>query len=381
VPSVLIDARLILPKPTGIGQYLVSLVPPMLELAPDWTFHLLRRRDPWGDYGVADWRADNLVHHETDEPHMSLGQHLSLPRRARALRADILHYPHFDAPVLYAPVPVAATIHGTMHALRPRLLGDLSGPKRAYAQACYALTLRRAAAVLAVSATVAGEVRRLCGRRDGVHTTPLAADARFRAAPAAAVAALRERFALRRPYVLFVGEFRPHKNFLGLLDAWARTRHRESHDLLLAGLVHAGDPDPQDEIVRRGLAPGVRTLVDLPREDLVAAYTGAAVFVLPSLYEGFGLPVLEAMSCDVPVITSRTTATAEVAGDAALLVDPGRPDEIAAAIDRVLGTDGERARLVAAGRARRAGFTWRRTAELTLDAYRDVLARRDARRP
>ena len=372
MPSILFDARLVLPKPTGIGQYIVSLLPELLAAAPDWTFHVLRRRDPWPDYAVSSWRAPNLVHHETDEPHMSLAQHRRLPRRARELGVDLLHYPHFDAPVLFGSVPVVSTIHGLMH-VRPEGRRSLSRGKRLYARAAYAMTVRRSARVLAVSGTVARELSERYGGGARTRVTPLAADARFRTADAAAIRAFRDEFALHRPFALFVGEFRPHKNVHGLLDAWERTQHRASRDLVLAGLLHAGDDDPRVEIARRNLEDSVKVLVDMRRASLVAAYSACDVFVLPSVYEGFGLPVLEAMACGAPVITSRDTATAEVAGSAGILVDPQDPSGIAVALDRVLGSAEERRRLAAAGRERAAQFTWKRTADLTLAAYRELV--------
>jgi glycosyltransferase involved in cell wall biosynthesis len=372
MPSVLLDARLVLPKPTGIGQYVVSLVPELLALAPDWTFHLLRRPDSWPDYGVRGWSAPNLVHHETGERHMSLVQHLRIPRRARALGVDVLHYPHFDAPVFFGSVPVVSTIHGMMHVLPGEHPGRMSAPKRAYARFSYGATIRRSAAVLVVSQTAADEIAKRYGVTDRVHVTPLAADPRFRPADDVAIRQFRAAYGISRPFVLFVGEFRPHKNFGGLLRAWARAERRATHDLVLLGLLHPGDESPEAEVRRLGLAGSVRVLTDVPRDRLVAAYSAADLFVLPSLYEGFGLPVLEAMACDVPVVTSRTTATAEVAGPAGALVDPHDAGEIAATIDRILGSEAERRRRIEAGREWCTRFTWRHTAELTLEAYRRV---------
>ncbi len=377
MPTVLFDARLALPKPTGIGQYVVSLLPELLRAAPDWTFHVLRRPDPWPDYGITMWTAPNLVHHVTDERHMSLGQHWTLPSRARSLGADLLHYPHFDAPVLFGDIPVVSTIHGLMH-VRPEGRRGLSLAKRLYARASYDLTIRRSARVLAVSGFVAHEIGERWGAADRTRATPLAADPGFRRTDETAVLAFRRDFSLERPFALFVGEFRPHKNVRGLLDAWQRARLRDSCDLVLAGLLHAGDDDPRVEIARRGLERSVRVLLDLPRAQLVAAYSACSTFVLVSRYEGFGLPVLEAMACGAPVITSAGTATAEVAGSAGVLVDPDSPEETAAALDRVLGSASERDRLADAGRARAGEYTWARTAALTLAAYRELVGARPA---
>lgn len=372
VPSVLVDARLILPKPTGIGEYLTSLLPELLALAPDWTFHVLRRPNPWPDYGVREWSAPNLVFHETTERHMSLTQHWTVPALAKRLRVDVLHYPHFDAPVYFGRVPVVATIYHLQSS--PKASGDLSAAKRAYAHFCTSATIRRAAAILTISRSTADEIARVFGALRPVRVTPLAAGPSFRPASEEAISGFRDEFGLRRPFALYVGEFRPHKNVAGLLAAWEKSAHRETHDLVLAGMIHSASESPEAEIRRRGLGEGVRILQGISRNRLVAAYSAARVFVLPSHFEGFGLPVLEAMGCGTPVITSRTTATAEVAGDAALLVDPAKIAEITAALDRILGSEAERAAWIEKGRRRHAEFTWRRTAELTLEAYRGIVA-------
>src|SRR4051812_25533784 len=98
--SILFDARLVLSKPTGIGQYIVALLAELIRLAPETHFHLVRRAEPWAGYGLAEWRAPNLSQHISQLPHMALQQHLTIPRLAQQLKTQLIHYPHFDAPVL-----------------------------------------------------------------------------------------------------------------------------------------------------------------------------------------------------------------------------------------------------------------------------------------
>ncbi len=374
--TVLWDARLALEKPTGIGRYIASLVPELLALAPDWTFHLLRCPKPWSGYGLAEWSAPNLVHHVTSERHMSLSQHVAIPRRAAALGADLLHYPHFDAPVLFGSVPVVATVHGVLPLVHPESLRRFSIAKLAYLRICHQATFRRASAVIAVSESTAREIVRFFpAAAPRVVAIPLAADSRFERASEEAVRDFRHRHGLARSFVLALGEFRRHKNTTGLLAAWGKASARTSHDLVLVGERHQDGDVPEVEIAKLGLAESVRVLTGLSADDVIAAYSAAEVFVIVSIYEGFGLPVLEAMACDVPVIASSTTATAEVAGSAALLVDPMDTDQIASAIDRLANSPADRAQLVAAGRAQCRRFSWRRAAEQTLELYRRVAAR------
>jgi glycosyltransferase involved in cell wall biosynthesis len=169
--------------------------------------------------------------------------------------------------------------------------------------------------------------------------------------------------------VLFAGTVEPRKNLPRLLDAFGKVHDRDV-ELVLVG------PDGWNEDIGPGLqrlGNRARPVGFVPRPDLAALLTGATAFCYPSIEEGFGLPVLEAMGQGAPVITSSGTATAEVAGDAALLVDPQDTDEIASAIERVVESDAEAARLSEAGRARAAEFTWARCAHLVVDAYRDAI--------
>lgn len=183
----------------------------------------------------------------------------------------------------------------------------------------------------------------------------------------AAVDTVRRRLGLPSAYLLWVGTTEPRKNLRGLLTALARTRH----DL---PLVVVG-PEGWGADVARLLAdagPRVRRLGRLPDTDLHAVYAGATVFVWPSLREGFGMPVLEAMAHGTPVVTSATTSTAEVAGDAGVLVDPTDVDALASAVDALVDDPSRRAELAEAGRARAARFTWEACAAGLVEVYADA---------
>lgn len=193
----------------------------------------------------------------------------------------------------------------------------------------------------------------------GVHRRPVAA---------ADAARVRRAHRLDRPYVLFTGTVEPRKNLAALVEGFA-TIERRDVELVLVG------PAGWNEDLAARLAPlgdRARPLGFVPTTDLDALYAGASAFCYPSLREGFGLPVLEAMAQGAPVVTSAGTATEEVAGDAGLLVDPHDPATITAALDLVLGDPGLAADLADRGRQRAAGFTWTRTAERTVAAYAEA---------
>jgi glycosyltransferase involved in cell wall biosynthesis len=183
------------------------------------------------------------------------------------------------------------------------------------------------------------------------------------------VSAVLARYKIDRAYVLFAGTVEPRKNLPRLLDAF--TQVPNDVELVLAG------PAGWNEMIDAQLAAlgsRVRALGFVGRSDLDALVAGASVFCYPSIREGFGLPVLEAMAQGVPVVTSAATATAEVAGDAGLLVDPLDVDDIARAIQTLLDDRAEASRLGEAGRDRAKTFTWERTAELATDVYREAVS-------
>lgn len=182
------------------------------------------------------------------------------------------------------------------------------------------------------------------------------------------------RYGIERPYVLFCGTLEPRKNLAGLVEAFATVaRPHGNLDLVLVG-PDGWNEDLGARIDRAGLAGRARPLGFVAEADKHALYAGAAVFCYPSLREGFGLPLLEAMAQGTPVVTSAGTATEEVAGDAALLIDPRQPAAIADALERVLGDPALAEDLAERGRRRAGAFTWERAAELTAAVYREVAA-------
>ena len=185
------------------------------------------------------------------------------------------------------------------------------------------------------------------------------------------------RYGLDFPYLLYVGSIEPRKNLIRLLQAYAMLHAWSPRwHLVIVGARNFWKSSPVAEAVeKQNLKEWVHFTGYIPETDLPALYNGADLFVFPSLYEGFGLPVLEAMACGTPVVTSRTSSLPEVAGDAALLVDPHNVDEIAAAMQRVLSDPGLAGELCAKGLARAAEFSWERTARETIAVYERVLGK------
>ena len=231
---------------------------------------------------------------------------------------------------------------------------------------------RRVRRIIAVSRFTAGRLAELCGvSARQIEVIPNGVDSHFQPADAGVVDELRRRLALPQRYVLSVGTLEPRKNLKRLLAAWEQL----PAELGDVGLVLAGATGRQFRSAGiEQLPTGVRLTGYVEDADLPVLYSGAEAFIYPSLYEGFGLPVLEAMSCGTPVICSRTTSLPEVAGDAALLVDPCDAESIADAISRLL-TDAElRREFGARGLERAKQFSWDQAAAATAEVLRQTAA-------
>jgi glycosyltransferase involved in cell wall biosynthesis len=187
------------------------------------------------------------------------------------------------------------------------------------------------------------------------------------------VAALRRRLGLDGPYLLGLGTVEPRKDLPTLVRAFAGLAGELPHRLVLAGLAGWGQGTLAAAVASSGVADRILLTGYLPEADKAALLTGADVFAYPSRYEGFGLPVLEAMACGTPVVTTTGGSLPEVAGDAALLVEPGDPDALAAALAKLAADPAARSAAAARGRTRAAAFTWDRCAAETTAAYHRAL--------
>jgi glycosyltransferase involved in cell wall biosynthesis len=291
---------------------------------------------------------------------------------ARRLGLDLVHDPTGAMALLLARAPRVLTIHDAIPYVYPQTSTRLDW---LIYRVWLPLAVRAASAVITDSAHSREDIlTHLPVAPERVAVVPLAADRRFRPLPLAQVEPVLRHYGLQRPYILYVGALESRKNLPRLLEAYALLRAWSPRwRLMIVGAAKWKFSPIFDAVQRLGLEGHVDFTGYVADEHLPALYAGADLFAFPSLYEGFGLPVLEAMACGAPVVTSNTSSLPEVAGDAALLVDPTDVRQIAQAMWLVLSQPALAAELRARGLARAAQFTWKRTARETIAVYERVL--------
>jgi glycosyltransferase involved in cell wall biosynthesis len=235
-------------------------------------------------------------------------------------------------------------------------------------------SLRRAAAILTLSSHARDELRRFYpGLRTPIHVVPAAPSAIFRPLAVDPTGTVLSRHQIRPPFLLAVGSVQPRKNLGRLVEAFAdvRRRHPDTH-LVIVGPSGFRASALRETIAGHGVGDAVRLIGYVPEDDLAALYNAAVALVYPSVYEGFGLPVVEAMACGKPVIAANTSSLPEVAGNAALLVDPFDVSALASAMERLLADPRAADDLGTRGLAHVAQFSWQRTASTALAAFKSV---------
>jgi alpha-1,3-rhamnosyl/mannosyltransferase len=363
---IVLDARTATDHFPGIGRYVVNLARALRSIAPELDLTLLR--DPAAT--AQRLALPDLPTVECAVSPFSIKQQWIVPRQLRGINATVYHSPYYLMPYR-SGVPTVLTAHDLIPEVYPRFYTPAQRLVFCWA---HGLALRTARITVAVSAATRTDlIERLGARPDRVVVIPEAADPRFAPQPATAIQVVRDKYGLPDRYVLYVGSNKAHKNLLRLVEAWKILT--ADTDLAGARLVIAGHWDPhfpqaRELAERLGLMDQVRFAGPISEDDLPAVYAGARVFVFPSLYEGFGLPVLEAMACGTPVVCSSTSSLPEVVGDAALTVDPLDEQALAAVMARALGDVAQREEMRARGLAQAARFSWERTAQETLAVYR-----------
>jgi glycosyltransferase involved in cell wall biosynthesis len=370
MPHFVLDARTATPHFPGIGRYVGNLARAMAPLL-EGDEHLTMLHDPAHPLPLKASPAVQML--PVDTSPFSAAQQIVLPRLLERLQADLYHSAYFLMP--YAPRPRGTPTLLTVYDLIPLLFPQQSTLRaRLLARWANRLALGAARRVISISdATRRDFLTQFRLPPEKIQVIPLAADPAFFPQSHENVATVRARYGLPELYALYLGSNKPHKNLGRLVEAWARLQP-QSMPLAIAGAWDGRFPEARQQAAALSLGGQVRWLGPVPEADLPALYSGAMLFVFPSLYEGFGLPVLEAMACGTPVVCSNSSSLPEVAGDAALLADPMHTEALASAICLALKDESLRQEMQERGLRQAQRFSWKQTAQSSLEVYRTGLA-------
>ena len=358
----------------GTETYARELIPELARAAPHARFTAFVSREAAAD-ADAPWNTKiesvTVPVHARRRLDWVRGEQLLLPRLAARAGVEIVHSLANTAPG-WGRFARVVTIQDLHHRLVPEAhQGVLALGMRGLVS----LAARRTDRVISPSVATAGDVRRLLGvRPERIDVVPLGIGTTARAQPEAEPQLRAELGLDARPIVLCVAAKRAHKNLARLIEAVARLAPERRPQLVLAGYATPHQAELETLARQLGLERDVRFPAWVPEPQLEGLYAAATAFVLPSLHEGFGLPVLEAMARGLPVACSAQSALAEVAGDAALTFSPESAAEIAAAIEQIVGDADLRTRLREAGLRRAAQFSWAACARGTLVSYERALS-------
>ncbi len=353
---------------SGVGQYTARLLEALIDRRDEWGYLLLHCGKLRGGIPAAASRLD-----AARIPNKTLWMQFWLPWKLRRLRLPFCHFTNFVAPLM-SPCPYVVTIHD-MSLFK---FGPTHTRRSLWAvRSLLPVVARRAAAVVAVSEDARNEICSVLGVPPGrIEVIYEAAAPEFRVLEdEAEQRRVALAYDLAEPFILSVSTIQPRKNLRRLLAAYARLVKRGRREtLVFVGQLGWKYREFLREIEALDLKGRVRMLGYVPDADLPAIYNMARALVFPSLYEGFGLPIIEAMACGTPVLTSNCSAMPEVAGGAALLADPLSLESLVDVLHRILCDQALRARLRESGLDRAAQFSWPRAAEQTARLYRRILS-------
>ncbi|MDM8519350.1 glycosyltransferase family 1 protein [Anaerolineales bacterium HSG6] len=361
----------------GSGQYLKYLLPALLDNSKELTISLISNRNLDKVINFSERLKSIITSTPFSNPSSNLAklwfEQVNFPRACNTLKVDVAHVPYFGSPVFTA-VPTVVTVHDLIPMILPAYRG---GVRVQLYTALVAKAASRATSIMADSmASQADILTQLQIGTDRVETVYLAPAPHFHLVKPDMVNEVRAKYNLPDRFILYVGGYDTRKNVSTLLRAYVGVSRLLGNDypLVLAGGLpkqnSAFFPDPIQQAEQLGIKNHIHTPGWIAEEDLPALYTAANLFVYPSYYEGFGLPVLEAMACGTPVITSTATSLPELAGSAACLVNPYHADQLTAAMLQVLQNKHLAQYMVQQGLTQVRQFSWAETARQTVMVYK-----------
>jgi glycosyltransferase involved in cell wall biosynthesis len=361
----------------GVGTYTRNVVRALGRLDHSNQYFLIGSPQKVAEIGALPGNFKSFPLLDGDN---TLNGYLECRNLLKRLECDLVHIPHLYGMPRNLPCRYVMTVHDVLeHMYRSH---DRSSLRRSMYHQFTRRVLKGASRILAVSKYTKGEIERLFGiPGNRIEVVYNAIDERFLCGHASDAdrQVLRERYLINYPFLLYAGRISPHKNLVRIIEAFSALKAQLEKEgkfrdlkLIIIGDELSKHPDLRRTVVRGGVQNDVRFLGFIPIEMLRVFYDAAKIFVFPSLYEGFGLPPLEAMAHGTPVVTSNTTSLPEVVGNAAVLVNPENVFEIMRALHRVLVDQPLRDKLKIRGYEQSTRFSWDQSARSILQAYQEV---------
>ncbi len=370
---IILDALAVENSRTGVGQYVQELLEELLDIAPrDMFFSVMLNPDLSMKHPLVRFvsRRKNAEIMWFDIPAIGLKRDIKFFLKRRKLKCNLFHCLYSNHPLLFKGCQMV-TIHDLKYIVHPEFMGSKGKLKSIYLKNLMRHAAKHCEKLIAVSESTRNDLLKVFPRisRLAERTMVVYEAATVKMKPSQKIF---QKFELEKPYFLYLGELRPHKNVGRVIQAFSLLKEKcpaaADIRLIISGKLHKSFVMPAE-----GKRPDVVFTGYVSDDETYTLYSNALAYCLPSLYEGFGLPILEAMKCGCPVITSDFSSTSEVAGNAGLLVNPLSVEDIESAMEKICTDESLRKELTEKGYEREKEFSWRRAAEETLAVYEEIL--------
>ncbi|KAA3617965.1 MAG: glycosyltransferase family 1 protein [Calditrichaeota bacterium] len=363
--NIAIDARCLEGNKTGVGRYLGNIIQNFPNSEKDTNLQL---------YCTVDFSltADVNLQKKIVKGHPLLWKQFLVPLHQLIDKPDVFFVPSYSTPI-FNPIPTVVTIHDLIFTKFPEWTDR---KQRWRFKNIVTRSAKYASKIIAVSESTRKDIINLTDvKSEKVEVVYEGIDSKFEVLSKSRAIKLIKNLDIQSDFILYVGSMHPRRNLHRLLHAFKGILHKgmNNYKLMLCGLNLYTKSDVNNWIDELGLKDYVRILGYVTEEELLGLYNMATVFVYPSLYEGFGLPILESMACGTPVLTSNVSAIPEVAADAALLVDPYSIDELSSGLQSLLKSEKLRKEFIERGHARKQLFSWENTAKQTSEILKSVV--------
>lgn len=353
-----IDVQSTVGKMTGLGHYVTDLMSEFKK---------------YSDIEFEHYKYPEGI--DLNVPQRMFWENILLPKQINKSTPDLLHVPGFAGPMFKGTTKTVTTVHDLIGKIYPQ---NLNFASRFYWQKWLPMCVKNSDMIIVISENTKKDVMRFLGvPEEKIKVTLLATSKHFiKIKDEKQFSEVRNKYNLPKQFMLNVGTIEPRKNICGLLRAFAMYLQKDNVDLslVLVGKKDWGYKQVKDEIEKLGISSKVHFCDYVEDKDLPYIYNLSKFFVFPSFYEGFGLPVLEALSCGCPVISSNVSSLPEITSDAAVLINPNNVEELYKAIEEVDKNDSLREELASKALMQAKNFSWKKTAAKTLEVYKEVIS-------